>query len=1106
MNYKHKVVLLLVALSVNLGAFSQNLNLRFSNVTVHKAMTELKSRTGYSFVYEGADLNTKKRVTVNAQSVDEAVKQILQGQDATYKIQGKSIIVRHQIPVEAPRKEEVQQQKSTIKASGRVTDEKGEPIIGATVMEKGTNYGTVTDLNGRYSLDASAGSTLEISYIGYTSADLYAGINKNVTLTENAKSLNEVVVVGYGTQKKIDLTGAVASVSGDVLENRPINNISSGLQGLMPGITITGTNGAPGMDAGSIRIRGVGTLNNASPYILVDGLETSDINSIDPQDIANISVLKDAASAAIYGSKASNGVILITTKRGTTGKPRVSYNSYYGISNATMLMDRMNSADAATYYNMALARSGKSPVFTDDDIQKFRDGSDPYGHPNTNWYDLAYKTGFQNRQNVSVSGGDEFVKYLTSAGYLHQTSILPNAGREQFNVRSNLDMNISKAVTVHFNLSYIHDNYIDASSAYLGGSSDQIIRLLNRIAPWIPNKNKDGSYGTISDGNPMAWLDSGMNVKRKNQDLNGILGLDWQIYKDLKLTVNGAYVDNFQRYQYFQKFIQYNPNKASEPNHLEVDNYEWHRMNFDAYLNYKKDINLHHIQGMLGWHAERYKYNYDYAYRKNFPNNESTDMNAGDASTQQNSGYTRELTMVSYFGRLNYDWADRYLFETNFRGDASSRFAKGHRWGYFPSFSAAWRISEEPFMKNTHSWLDNLKIRASWGRLGNQDALTDYYPWMNTYSLGASYPFGGSLNTGYYQDSYHLETISWEKATTMGIGLDFTLFGTLTGSIDYYSRKTTGIIMDVSVPAEFALGAYKDNVGAMRNQGIEVSLGYTRKFGNDWRLNVSGNFAYNKNKVLNLGDLGVDAAGNPIDYIEVGDANHRNAIGHQYNSFYMYHWTGKFFNSQQEADDYTEKYGNPFGHKFMAGDLIFADTDGDGKLTDKDRIYEKNTDMPAITYSFNIGGSWKDFDISTLWQGVANVSHIFNREVLGEFVGDSGHPSTYWKKSWTEENQDARMPRVFETGTSASDMTVCMSDFWLWNTSYLRLKTLQVGYSLPKSLVRRLGLEKVRIYYSGENLLTIDNLGFKIDPEVTSERGSSYPLLRSHSIGFNIEF
>lgn len=448
----------------------------------------------------------------------------------------------------------------------------------------------------------------------------------------------------------------------------------------MPGITVTGSDGAPGMDNGTIMVRGVGTLNTATPYILIDGVEAGTLNALDPEDIASISVLKDASSAAIYGSKASNGVILVTTKRGQSGAPKVTYSGFFGTQNATALMERMNSADAAYYYNQALARSGKAARFSDEAIQKFRDGSDPYNYPNTDWYGLAYKTAYQNRHNLSVNGGNEFVKYLASAGYLKQSSILPNAGREQFNARTNLDMIISKRITAHLNLSYIQNNYMDASSAYYGGSSDQIIRLLNRIAPWIPNKNEDGSYGTVSDGNPMAWLDSGMSVKRNNSNFTGMIGLDYQIFDDLKLTVQGAYIDNSQRYTYFQKFIQYNPNKSSEPNFLDLRHYNWNRTNFDAILNYDKTVGEHNFKVMTGWHTERYKYLEDYLYRKNFPNNELTDMNAGDASTQKNSGYSRELTMVSYFGRFNYDYAGRYLFEANFRADASSRFAEGHRW------------------------------------------------------------------------------------------------------------------------------------------------------------------------------------------------------------------------------------------------------------------------------------------------------------------------------------------------------------------------------------------------------------------------------------------
>lgn len=984
-------------------------------------------------------------------------------------------------------------QKTTV--TGRVTDSAGEPLIGASIITN-DGIGTITDADGRYSIQAPAGGTLTVSFISYktASAVLSGGRTEyNFVLQDDNEMLEETVVVGYGVQKKANLSGSVAQIEGKTLENRPIPNVSQGLQGLAAGITVTGSDGAPGQDGGTIRIRGVGTLNNASPYILVDGVETGNINSIDPQDIESISVLKDASSAAIYGSKASNGVILITTKRGKEGSLRVAYSGSVGVQNATMLMERMNSADAAFYYNKALERSGKSARFTDEEIQKFRSGSDPYNYPNTDWYKLGFKTGVETRHNVSVTGGTERARYMGSAGFLYQNGILANAGRQQFNARTNLDVDIVKNLTMHMNLAFIQNNYTDPSSAYAGGSSDQIIRQMNRIAPWIVNQYEDGQYGTISDGNPIAWLDSGMKVKYDNQNITGLLGLDYKIIKPLVLKGDVSYVTNQTRKDYFQKYIVYNDHKVSDPQKLEITNSKWSRLNFNLTLNYDQSFGKHNLKALAGWHGERYNYSEDYGYRKSFPNNELTDMDAGDASSQANSGYTRELTMVSGFGRINYDYDGRYLFEANFRADASSRFADGNRWGVFPSVSAAWRLTQEKWMRGASNVLSNLKIRASWGQLGNQDALSDYYPAMNTYNLSAGYPFDGNLSTGYYQSSYHLSTISWEKSTTWGAGVDFGFAFGLFGSVDYYNRITDGIIMDVSAPAEFALGAYKDNIGSMKNNGVEVTLGYNRQFGKDWTLNISGNFAYNHNEITNLGE--------GIDYI--GSGNTRNAVGYEYGCYYMYRWTGKFFNSQEEADTYTAKYGNPFGKKFMAGDLIYDDANGDGRLNSDDRVYTGSSSMPKYTYNINAGFTWKNLDFSMMWQGVGDVNYIFNNEVLGNFSGDTGHPSTVWANSWSETNKNPIMPAVHELGNSASCQTKAMSTFWLWDTSYIRLKNVQLGYTFK---FKNSGLKNLRIYYSGENIFTFHNLPFNTDPETTSERGSSYPLLCTHSFGVNLSF
>lgn len=1005
--------------------------------------------------------------------------------------------------VVAPRVDMTQQQKSV---KGTVTDATG-PVIGASIIVKGTTNGTVTDFDGNFELpEVNKGDVIQISYIGYQTQEIkYTGQpSLQVKLVEDSQNLEEVVVVGYGVQKKVNMTGSVSQVDSKALESRPIQNVSSGLQGMMPGVQVTSGQGRPGQDGATIRVRGVGTLNTADPYILVDGIETGTMNSVDPNDIESISVLKDAASAAIYGSKASNGVILITTKRGKTGKARISYNGYVGIQRPTETIDRLSSYDYARLFNQSLVAEGLNPRFSDDDLKKFKDGSSPYTHPNTDWYDEAYQTGVQHSHNVSVSGGTEDVKYMGSVGYLHQTGVLPNSERQQFNGRTNLDMKLNSRLTVRLNLAYIKNDYSDPNSSYAGGSSDQILRQLNRIAPWIVSRYEDGTWGTISDGSPIAWLDVNQTVDRKNQNFSGTLAADYKIIDGLVATVTGSYVNNQQHYRAFQKFIQYNPNKKTEPNKLNENYYGWHRASFDALLNYDKSFGQHNLKAMAGWHTEKFDYSENTMERKNFPTNDLTDMNAGDASTQKNNGYNRELAMVSWFGRVNYDFAGKYLLEGNIRSDASSRFADGHRWGYFPSFSAAWRLSEENFMEDAREWLNSFKLRASWGLLGNQDALSDYYPWMNTYSLNANYPLGGSLQTGYYQASYKLNTISWEKARTWGVGFDATINNKINVTLDYYDRRTTGIIMDVPVPQEFGLGAYKDNVGEMANRGVEALISYNNKW-NDWSFGVTANMAYNKNEILDLGSEDANEEG----MSDPNNGNMRREVGRALSTYYAYKTNG-FFSSDAEAQAWMDKYagqpGYPFGNrKFKGGDLIYQDTDGDGKITSNDRTFIGSTN-PKVTFGLTLNAGYKGFDLSMVFSGAAGVRRLINQEATGYFLGDDSHPATVWLDAWTPENQNAKMPRVAYNTTSPSLSSNVMSDFWIQNASYLRMKNLQFGYTLPKKVLSSVGIQNVRFYYSVENLFTIHNMLINVDPEIPSERASNFPLTQTHAFGVNVTF
>ena len=747
--------------------------------------------------------------------------------------------------------------------------------------------------------------------------------------------------------------------------------------------------------------------------------------------------------------------------------------------------------------NDALESEGKAKKFTsEEEINAL---------PNTDWYDLAYKTGSLQHHNVSVNGGTENVNYLASVGYLKQSGILPHAGREQINGRTNLEMKINSRLTARLNLAYIKNDYTDPSSAYAGGGSDQIIRQLNLISPWITARYDDGTWGTISDGSPIAWLDNDLKVYRRNTNFTGLFGVDYKILDGLTAKLSASYVNDNQNYDYFQKFFVYNANKKTDPNFHDERVYKWERKTFEALLNYNKTFGQHTVGALAGWHAEAYDYKYWYTYRKNFPNNNVTDINAGDVSTQQAQGNTRELNMLSWFGRVNYDFAGRYLFEANLRADASSRFADGHRWGYFPSFSAGWRVSEEAFMEGTKSWLSNFKIRGSWGQLGNQEALSDYYPAINTYSINAKYAFDGKVTSGYYQSSYKINTITWEKATTWGVGVDLGfLDNKITASVDYYNRLTDGILISVDAPYEFALGSYLDNVGQMRNQGVEMSLNYNDKFG-EVTVGAGLNVAYNKNKIESMPGKG---------YVGTG-YNQRNATGQEFNSYYVYKADG-FFQSDAEAEEYMNKYwpadgskgACPFsGGKFKAGDLKYADINGDGKIdAENDRFYAGSS-VPRWTFGLNLNAAWKGFDLSLFFNGQFKAYRYFDAyEVEGAFVGDSSHPATIWRDSWTYNKSNPKMPRLFTDTNSPSSSRNVISTFWLKNVSYCRLKNLQLGYTLPKSALEFLHVNKVRVYYSCENLFTIDNLDINVDPEATSQRLSSYPLLRTHSFGLSVTF
>ena len=982
---------------------------------------------------------------------------------------------------------------------GILTDSNGAPLPGANVLEKGTSNGTQTDFDGNFSLTvANQNATLVISYIGFTTKEIAVNGQSSISLQleENAAALDEVVIVGYGVQKKVNLTGSVATVSGEMLESRPITSVSAGLAGLLPGVSVNQQSGTPGADGGTIRIRGTGTLNQASPMVLIDGVEGS-LNDVQANDIASISVLKDAASAAIYGSKAANGVILITTKSGKSGEPVINYTTDVGWQRPTKLPDYLGSYDYARLYNEALVNGGKSPKFTDNDIELFRNGTDPFGHPDTNWQDLLYQgSGFLITNNLGVSGGSEFTKYRASINHQKQDGIIQHTGKNEYNGRLNLTVTPKKWLTTNMNLSYTQLDRDQPNNAYVGGGADhngidQIIRQANRIAPWIPYKNEDGTYGTISDGNPIAWLDMGPQIDHMRKTFVGIGSVQVDILEGLNVKALVSHRNVEEAYSEMNKEIQYNPNKYHGPTKLTEDLRTTTRNTFDLTANYFKSFDdVHNVAVLAGYHTESFNFKQTTAYRENFPSTELPNLDAGSSSGMKNTGYTRELNMVSFFGRINYDYMGRYLFEANVRSDASSRFADDNRVGVFPSFSAGWRISEEAFFEGAKNSINDLKVRLSWGQLGNQDALNDYYPTIPTLGLGQDYPFNSTIQPGAAVTNAKNAALIWEKTTTYGIGLDFRLFSKIDATIDLYKKETGGIIMQVPAPNEFALEKFYDNVGKLDNKGIEVSANYRNTFG-EVDFSIGGNVAYNENELVQL-------AGTE----QIIDGRKIRQLGQTLDSWYGYKTDG-LHQSQADIDGYPQN--TIYGNQIKPGDLRYVDSNGDGKVDADDRVLLGNS-TPNFNFGFNVSVGFMNFDLQALFQGATGGKGYMEFDAVGAVNGDGQKPSAIWLDRWTPENTNTSVPRLIDGINGPSMPQNSTTSYWLRSTDYLRMKNLQLGYTIPSETLDNWGIKKLRFYYSAQNLFTVTNYLKGWDPEAPSGRGSSYPVVMTNSLGVNLTF
>ena len=829
MRYFNKAMLVAsAALCLNLSVFSQNITLKTGNVTVKEAMEQLKKSSGYSFVFSSVDVDTQKRVSVSVQnaSIEEAVKQILKGQnELSYEIKGRKVVIQRSFASSKALRQQVK---------GKVLDEKGEPIIGATVTEEGTSNGTITDYDGMFTLEASKDGILTISYIGYKSQQVsIAGKDMvAVTLKEDMEQLDEVVVVGYGSQKKVNLTGAVSTVNAKMLENRTGSDPYNMLTGQIPGVTIVQNSGQPGADMGNLRVRGIGTLGNADAMVIIDGVESS-VNNVNPNDIATISVLKDAAASSIYGVRAANGVILITTKRGTVGKPIISYSGYVGWQDACRLPKYLDSYNYALLLNEAYRNDGASVPYSSENLETIKNGSDPDHFANSNQVDAVLsEQGIFHNHHLSVVGGKEEIKYSLAAGFYKKDGLMPNMSYNRFNLRSNIDSKINDRLDVQLNISASRDDRKSPATHKVYDPDTDLWNIMYhafRESPLTPIRFQNGNYGLyLNEHNSVAEANLSGESHIYNTYFQGNAGFTYKIIKGLTLKGNAAATFNLQDIYVDQKRMDFYSAESTEPiksTRSMVSNQDKKSLeiNLQAYLDYNRTFGKHTIKGLLGYSQIRNEYRLLKASRKDLPTNNSLgEIDAGDITTQETGGNSVAYALRSVFGRVNYGFDDRYLLEANLRYDGSSRFPKNNRFGLFPSFSFGWRISEEDFFKA--DFVDNLKLRASWGQLGNQEI--DDYLFYNTYSFGYDYSFGNTLFSGISINDVMANTaITWEKTDQMDVGVDADFWGgklSLTG--DFFLKNTHAILLKLPIPDLVGVSAPMQNAGKVRNIGFELAL------------------------------------------------------------------------------------------------------------------------------------------------------------------------------------------------------------------------------------------------------------------------------------------
>lgn len=975
--------------------------------------------------------------------------------------------------------------------TGKVTDESGEPLIGVNVQVKGTNQGTATDLDGHFSLeDINENVILVFSYIGYQTVEIPLDARPyiEVTLIPDSELLDEVVVVGYGTQQKREVTGAIKQLDGDQLASQPSVQTSASLMGKVSGVQVIQSSGKPGQNHGTIRIRGTGTLGNSNPLILIDGVQ-GDLDDVPSTDIESITVLKDASAAAVYGSRAANGVILVTTKRGFSDRIQISHRGLVGFQSPTRQPEYVSGGEFMRLENLAITNMGASPPWSEDYIQEWERNytTDPDRYPNTDWVKEVFsEPGFQQNQNLSIAGGSSNVRYLGSINYNEELGNVKNFGFKRYAARLNTDITPSDKLKFAFDVNLQRRDREEATD------ERNIIQETYRIPPVFAGRYSDGQWGPGWNGsNPLAAIHDGGFLMEEQSEVNGRIFASYAPVEPIEMTIMYSpryrsilYKDMQRQYQYKRSIegeTQLNPARNFLNQRYQRD----FTNNFNFTTRYNQNFNVHSLGLLAGYEYVDYRTDFFTAFRDNFTLQEYTQLNAGSQSNQQNTGGASEWAIQSFFGRLNYNYDTRYLFEVNLRYDGSSRFTEANRWGIFPSVSAGWLISEESFME-TADFISSLKVRGSWGQLGNQQIGT--YPHSSVVSLGATYLINDNPSTGAAQVNLANPNISWEKTETSGIGLDLALLDDrFNFTFDYFKRKTTDILLELPIPLIIGLNPPFQNAGTVENSGWEMEAGYRNYIGNDFSYNISANISDVKNVVTDLHGAGPFISGNTI-----------TAEGYPIGSIYGLQSDG-FFQSQEEIDAHAMQTG-----QIAPGDIKYVDQNSDGVINAEDRVIIGDP-FPSLNYGFNFDLRYKSFDVSLFFQGIGSRDVHLTNFVVRAFY--NAGKITKWQAEdyWTPDNRDASYPRLTQGDNHSNFQT---SDFWVYNASYLRLRNLQVGYTLPSKVLDRLSIQKTRIFFLGHNLWTMfDDLPQGVDPNVPNGTGGSYyTTTKLVSLGIEINF